>query len=405
MTERRSKRLSRWASWLFVLSLTGYPFVGLVATLMNWESTIASVPFRALMLAASLVIILQAASCSRWWRNNRWLLLFWFIYLVRLLWDLLIPGVPGAAEALGVFVAITALPSIAVGLAATRGLSERYTAWRLCIVGGAVCALATAMRAFGWGAAQMLSEEATLGRLAFEAVNSITLGHVAASTLLAVRCLARGHLTPARVAALFVIGLAAGTCLLLSNSRGPLLALAVCSVAFALATGHWRWLILMALVLVPAVTDPESAIWARIATGGEDDSSLERLVLQANAIRQFIDHPIVGGAFTELELLTYPHNLFIETAMALGIVGLATLLILLSRSLRHGWMSLRAANPLIALLFLQYFIAAQFSGSIWGAASLWAAVALLSQVGSTAQRRQASTRWHTGASANPIVTR
>lgn len=405
MAPSHPHRWSVWASWLFVLSMVGYPLLGLVATLANWESTVVSIPFRAFMLLASLGIVAQAASRSQWWRHSRWLLLFWLLYLMRLLWDLLVVGVPGAAEALGVFVAVTALPSMAIGMAAGPGPNEGATAWRLCIVGGAVCALATAMQAFGWGAAQTLSEEATLGRLAFEAVNSITLGHVAASTLLAVLCLARGQLTPARFSALLAIGMAAGTCLLLSGSRGPLLALAVCGVAFALATGHWRWLILMALLLVPAVLDSDGAIWTRIVTGGEDDSSLERLVLQANAISQFIDHPIVGSAFTELELLTYPHNLFIETAMALGMVGLATLLILLSRTLRHGWRSLRGANPLIALLFLQYFIAAQFSGSIWGAASLWATVAALSQVGSTARRRQAAMGGQASASANPIVAR
>lgn len=403
MAHSHSRRWSVWASWLFVLSLVGYPLLGLIATLANWESTVVSIPFRAFMLLASLGIVAQAASRSPWWRHSRWLLLFWLLYVMRLLWDLLVVGLPGAAEALSVFVTITALPSVAIGLAASPNPNERATAWRLCLLGGAVCALATAMQAFGWGAAQTLSQEATLGRLAFEAVNSITLGHVAASTLLAVLCLARRRLAPAQFAALLSLGLAAGTCLLLAGSRGPLLALAVCGIAFALATGHWRWLLLMALLLAPAVTDPEGAIWARVASGGEDDSSLERLVLQANAVSQFIDHPIVGSAFTELELLTYPHNLFIETAMALGVIGLVVLLAMLSRTLRRAWQSLHGDNPLVALLFLQYLVAAQFSGSIWGAASLWATVALLSQAGAVTRRQRTLARTHAGAPSNPIV--
>ena len=400
MSTRRSRRLPRWASWIFVLSLVGYPLLGLIATVMNWESSIVSIPFRAIMLVASLVVILQAAARSPWWRGNRWLLLFWFAYLVRLLWDLLVVGVPGAAEALGVFLTITLLPSLAAGLAATRGLSGRDTAWRLVVVGGAVCTLAIAIYAFGWGAAQTLSAEVTLGRLAFEAVNPITLGHVATTTLIAVLCLTQRGVPPARLVALIAIGAAAGSCLLLAGSRGPMLALTVCSLVFALATGRWRWIVLMSLLILPEVLNPEGAIWARIATGGEDESSLERLVLQANAIAQFIDNPVLGSAFTELELLTYPHNLFIETAMALGLVGLALLSVLAGRVGRCAWRSVHSGELLFALLLLQYFVAAQFSGAIWGAAPLWICVAVVGRLGFIRSSRTAMRSRPTTQSSN-----
>ena len=86
----------------------------------------------------------------------------------------------------------------------------------------------------------------------------------------------------------------------------------------------------MALLLLPQLLDEDGELWRRFSTIEEDVSALDRLLLQGNAISQYLDRPILGSAFVELRLLTYPHNLFIETAMALGVVGLVVLVAMLA---------------------------------------------------------------------------
>ena len=93
----------------------------------------------------------------------------------------------------------------------------------LALVGGAVCTLAIIMFAFGIGAERRLDTTSMDGRLTFEALNPITLGHIAASTLIALLCLTRFRLPSQAWMFVFGIGTAAGCALLLAGSRGPII--------------------------------------------------------------------------------------------------------------------------------------------------------------------------------------
>lgn len=371
----RPVRRSASASWLFVLTLIGYPAVGLQASLLNLDSMLLSIPFRiAVALLAVWVLVRARPNASQLWRP-RWLFVFWLAYLVRLLWDLLVARIPGSSEALVFFLLTVLLPCTALGLAAPR-LDERRTATLLLAFGAAVCATAVLMQVSGLGAARSTTEQLD-GRLSFEAVNPITLGNVAATTLIAALCLTQRHPRPLEWLALFAAAAVAGVCLMLAASRGPLLSLAFATIVFAAITGRWRWLALLVLLGLALVLDPDSELFTRFATIQEDESALLRLAAQANAITQFLDHPLLGSAFVELEFLEYPHNLFIETAMAVGIAGSVLLLTLLYKSLVGLRQVVRRGGLLLPLLFVQVFIGAQLSGGIWSNGPLWACVALL----------------------------
>lgn len=74
---------------------------------------------------------------------------------------------------------------------------------------------------------------------------------------------------------------------------------------------------------------------------------------------------------------TYPHNLFIETAMALGVIGLVMLFALLAKSARAAFRLAADRKLLLPMLFAQYFVGAQLSGAIWGNSAFWAVTTLL----------------------------
>ncbi len=362
------------ARWLFALTLIGYSVAGLIATLMDWNSTQTSIPFRAGVVMLALALWWRSPVLARWWRHHRWLMVFLLLYLVRIIWDWVIADVPGAAEALTFFLLTVLLPCAALALAAPA-MRERPTALLLVAMGGAVSATAVLMHVLGLGMDRSLTE--LTGRLSFEAVNPITLGHVAATTLIASLCLTRHRLGVLRIGLVIVAALAAGACLLLTASRGPALVFALCMLVFALLTGPWRWIVLTMLLLMPAGLNERSALWLRFVGIAEDESTSERLQLQSNAISQFLTHPLFGGAFIDPDLLTYPHNLFIETAMALGVIGLGTLMLALVRAGLRAIKQISHGNFLVPLLFLQYLLAAQLSGAIYGNSGLWTTMVLL----------------------------
>lgn len=362
------------------MALVGYPVAGLIGSAFNWDSTLASIPFRLGVLALSGFLWTRSPRFRTWAKNSPWLMTFTLLYLLRLLWDFGVADVPGAGEAITFYAIAVLAPAAALGLVAGE-LREAQAAQAIALTGGLVCVMAVTMYFMGWGMDRSLTEQTR--RLSFEAVNPITLGHVAVTTIIAaLTILQRGQLGWRRGLAPVLIGIAL-TCLVLAASRAPLLVLVVCGLTYAVSTGSWRTRLLSlgAALLVGAAaflsTGGESELFVRFSELEEDDSSLQRLLLQANAITQFLGNPILGSAFTELEFLEYPHNLFIETGMALGVIGLVVMVMLIYVAGVQFVRRLRAGEVLVPLLLLQYFLAIQFSGSLWGSTSFWALMAVM----------------------------
>jgi hypothetical protein len=374
MPTQTKRVLATSAHWLFALTLIGYPIAGLTAALMNWESKVASIPFRAGLTLLALWVMVRALPHMRSWPVYGWLLLFWAMYLIRLLWDLMVANVPGSSDALVFYLMTVLLPCVAL-IAATTRLDEGQVGRLLIWFGFTVCAMAVLMNLLGLGADS--SQAAITTRISYDAINPITLGHAATTTLIAAMCSLQSQAKRKRQTELLFVGAVAVTCLILAGSRGPILSLAACIAIFAFATRRWRWLWLVALLPAILILNPEGELLNRITDVSEGGCSVARLVVQGNAISQFLDFPIFGSAFVELVMLDYPHNLLIETAMALGIVGLFVLLLVFLKTGVLAVRQIRKGEFLFLLLFVQYFIGAQFSGSIYGSSGLWATTAVL----------------------------
>ena len=61
----------------------------------------------------------------------------------------------------------------------------------------------------------------------------------------------------------------------------------------------------------------------------------------------------------------YPHNMLIETGMALGILGLSVMIILFMRAALRVWHFYNVQHPLIAMILIQQVVAMQLSGALW----------------------------------------
>jgi hypothetical protein len=98
-----------------------------------------------------------------------------------------------------------------------------------------------------------------------------------------------------------------------------------------------------------------------------DGAVVERLISQRAAIDAFFEHPFLGAYYLDpaLGVGFYPHNIFIEAAMALGLFGLALLVIVTWRSILAIWKGFGAAHRLYTMLFIQYGVLSLTSGNLW----------------------------------------
>jgi O-antigen ligase len=177
--------------------------------------------------------------------------------------------------------------------------------------------------------------------------------------------------------------------LVLSGARGPAVALAVCVTALLVVTRHWRLLFFTLLAGLVFIAQPENELARRfmalLEPTLEDESSLERITLIRNAFQQFVENPLLGGQLVDSEYFAYPHNLFLEALMAMGVVGALVLIAILTRSALRAAHLLNQGDLFIPLVLLQYFIAAQFSGAIWGWSAMWVPLASIITCGPIAR--------------------
>jgi O-antigen ligase len=166
--------------------------------------------------------------------------------------------------------------------------------------------------------------------------------------------------------------------------------------------------ILGAAIVVPIVV-PSSSIARSLSTILGSSSGLSsngRSQLWALAYMAFKAHVWLGigtGGFASLNLLPYPHNLFLETGAELGIFGAlaaATMLGSMFRRLRALWQRTDGAErleiSLLLALLVSALVNALFSGQISDNSDVWLWGGL--GVGAYAQRRLGS-QWRRSSPA------
>ncbi len=183
--------------------------------------------------------------------------------------------------------------------------------------------------------------------------------------------------------------------LLAAGSRGPVLALVIGLMTLLALTASNRLIrrrmlllagALVATALVVPLVVPGSVITRSLSAVLGDSahglSSNGRLVLWSQAYTALEQHPFVGigtGGFAALSAENpYPHNLFLEVAAELGLVGLAVVIALvgsLIASLISTWRATagngRLAAAVVAALFVNALVNALVSGAIQDNFEIW----------------------------------
>jgi O-antigen ligase len=402
-------KLSNLQALLIALILGGYPLSAALGSALGVESTPLSIAARGLTLAVAVVLVLFALPNTRV-KHPRYAFLFWafwIAYLVRIYIDtstavpqLLRPPADYWVWAL----CICLLPSL--GLMGVSNPEALRKGFYLSLAALGTAAALTLI--FGSGfVIRFDGTEANIGRLSTESLNPISAGHLGASLfILAGWSLVYGYSGSQLVRALGLTGLLCGAALLISAaSRGPIAALA-CVMLVALVGLQFHNMVkvavmgllvavIAAMLLTSVAQFEELSVINRMmaAASGEDMAVSSRQESFAGAWNQFLKSPVFGDFLEERDSGFYPHNLPLEAFMATGLVGGLAFLAICWVGFSKAYRAIRDKAPYawVALIFIQYLVGAQFSGSLYGSSTFWGFAVLMLFAASRLESRPSST--------------
>lgn len=386
----RSVNTNLYALFL-ALALTGYPLAGVVTSALGREGPTISYAYRILVLLLGAGLSGQAILRGRPRMLPVLILIFFSLYFVRLYYDAFIDPLQGADFAFLFYVSVVLTPSLAVALA-SDGYDETKFALNTFWVGSVACVSIALLDAAGWGTGRL---EDT-GRLSFDALNPITVGFTGLFTLLAIIALWRQR--PRLIPAFLIGGAFAIYSIVEAASRGPAAAGAFAIAVLALARRNF---LLFGLLLVAGAyfvyfaDDASLKLLNRFEGVGTDVSSAERLFFMQNGIREALDHPLFGHAYVETVTFNSPHNLMIESGLAIGLLGVAIMAVIYFQIARRAWLLAKAEHEFLAGLLCCAFVDANLSATLWSSLDFWIPVILSAAAVRTIRK--------TRDSANPAI--
>ncbi|MER8595868.1 O-antigen ligase family protein [Mesorhizobium sp. M1182] len=363
-----------WA-WSFALAIAGYPLVGVLSSVSAAADDKLSIAFRVLVVFLCGLSFLFSGRQKAWRFGDAWLFCFAGLYMSKVGIDY---RVDGDSDNLVFAVTTSVLPTAFLALSTNRW-SEINAAWAVFVV-GALTVVGIVWLQYSGSSAVMFDNS---DRVYFERLNPISIGHAGLTALIASYTLMR---TPqgkiVKSAILTVVALSAFT-MYLASARGPLVAMLCCVALFPMLRPRLKtiimgWVLLGGIVLVLATADMTPLVDKfHLTTSGTaaTNSNVGRLEFIASSWELFQQNPLFG--YGTHPPFGYPHNMFVEILQAMGLLGMAIFVgVFVKIAMAVRFLADRRL-VLLPLLATQAFVGAQFSGSLWGSASLWIVVTVL----------------------------
>jgi O-antigen ligase len=355
---------------LLALAITGYPIASAFTTVLVIEGSLVSYIFRLTVIFLAAAVFVRAMTARLLYAASPLILLFLILYLTRLYVDFFVRELPEAGYSLLYFLGICVLP--AAGLtAAAQYYEEKRAAICMLFVAGLGASSALLLNALQLTSYASLTEET--GRLSFASLNAIAVGYTGLFLMIAAASL-WGRLAMPWKLGLLPAALIGAICLVQAASRGPIVAGVVCVAALAYVRRQWFLFFVLAALVVygAAVAHTEDfAIIDRFQNLSSDLSATERQISMLISIEQALASPIFGHAYVETITFTYPHNLLIESGLALGVLGFVLMLFIQVKLLLFALRLLREGRRLFPFLTLVAVVNANLSAALFGAADFW----------------------------------
>lgn len=346
-------------------AFVGFPLAAAVSQFVGLETNELNILFRALFALICIVLIIWIASKGKL-RFDGLIVLFFFLYGARLLYDFGDSRFSDIELHSQFYLATVVFPTLAMS-----GGSQWYeekTCLRWVITWGSLAAILISYNNLT-SSIDISLQEAREGRAWLTFLNPIAIGYhgvfVGAASAIYFFRYATG------AARFFCIGafLLSVYLVVISGSRGPIVALALALVITSGANQRARifnvLLGCLAVVAIGIFGAPE-IIADRFSAVGTDQSSSDRIYYLQEAMGQALDSPLVGVAYIEPITGQYPHNLIVEAALALGIIGFALMLLMQISAIASSWKLARSGEWWLPFSACAMFANAWISGSIWG---------------------------------------
>ena len=192
---------------------------------------------------------------------------------------------------------------------------------------------------------------------------------------------------------------------LVGGSRGPLIAVGIGGL---LISAYYLWLrgamgvvyyIVGGMALVGLIISQASALnistddlaaVSRVQSTIESEDEDLRITMWRSALTMFSESPILGKAMFERIHRFHPHNILVESLMAIGILGtlpfLGAILACMVKFFRYA-KAKASSEVTLGILVLLLFIGWMTSGNISEGSELWVPMAYFLSLPSVAQAR------------------
>ncbi len=224
---------------------------------------------------------------------------------------------------------------------------------------------------------------------------SISFGHIGTSlSLLSLYWLLFAKNKTRNEIVLSTIGFFGGlTVIYFANTRSPIVALIAGIVLMLLIKKYFKAILGLLFILLAGIAvifislkaenfqvTSHNSFWERIYNSVFRGDTSQRGNLYLEAIHNFMEKPFIGKSILFPDGM-YPHNVYLEVLMSMGIIGFIMIVYIHFHTFRKMFLLIKnpfAQNKLwIVILFLQYYILSLTSYNIYGNTDVWFYMAML----------------------------
>ena len=383
--------------FLYSFGVFGFPLMSFFPVFLGVESKPISLSMRAVVVFVSLYILFPIRKKVLFNQYFILFLIFWFLYTLRIAYTYMatneivffMSNFQFSAFAYGACF----LPSIALYSGLQNQEWEANNIFNLTFMVIFIATISSIYLSFKMG----LEQSESVGRMSTSVLNPITLGHTGVSLLL----MSLYHLISKRQVKesniRYILGVLVGILATLSAaSKGPMVAFILVLFLYAIFTLKPRKVltffyfgVIASLFIWQSLDFLEEKFGLNAfkrfegllgaADGKKDMSTDSRVHHIHDAWDQFLFSPLFGSGIVEKNSGYYPHNVYLESFMSIGLIG-GLIFVFLVLSMVYKSIYLLKNNyelGWVGLIAIQYSIGALFSGSICTSNPAWLSMSLV----------------------------
>ncbi|SEV94359.1 O-Antigen ligase [Chryseobacterium wanjuense] len=314
--------------FFLTLMLYGYELISFFPDLLGIESRPVSIALRVVVLVSGIFVVLK--NRMQLTKIHYLLFFFWFLYLLRLFYDTALTT-KNILAPINDYWSFSVLIIVSM-FACTTQFSEKT----LLTVKNYILVILFIVNIWGLynniTAPQIVPDDILIRADGNSSLNTVSFGKT--STILFFICfISLLKYKKNLLSIVFIIGMLLGLYnIFVAGSRGPLIQLIVIISLYTFV--HIRQVrlkyVLLAFIvgivllnLFPSYFEASKLVFQRIGETGftANENDQFRAMLLKSAWNQFLDHPFFGDAIETSMGNAYPHNIILESFMAMGIVG------------------------------------------------------------------------------------